>query len=92
MARITIEDCIEKVNNRFELVLLATKRARQVARGATPLVAEERDKPTVIALREIAEGHIDADSILEEAQAILLDEEGNSIEADAGMPSPRPAF
>ncbi len=92
MARITIEDCIEKVNNRFELVLLATKRARQVARGATPLVAEERDKPTVIALREIAEGHIDADSILEEAQAILLDEEGNNIEADAGMPSPTPAF
>ncbi len=92
MARITIEDCIEKVNNRFELVLLATKRARQVARGATPLVAEERDKPTVIALREIAEGHIDADSILEEAQAILLDEEGNSIETDATAPSSAPAF
>jgi len=92
MARITIEDCIEKVNNRFELVLLATKRARQVARGATPLVAEERDKPTVIALREIAEGHIDADSILEEAQAILLDEEGHNIEPDAGMPSSPPAF
>jgi len=92
MARVTIEDCIEKVDNRFELVLLATKRARQVARGAAPLVAEERDKPTVIALREIAEGHIDADSIIEQAQAILLDEEGNSIEPDAGMPSPTPAF
>ena len=92
MARVTIEDCIEKVDNRFELVLLATKRARQVARGATPLVAEERDKPTVIALREIAEGHIDADSILEQAQAILLDEEGNGIEADAGMPPSTPAF
>lgn len=76
MARVTIEDCIEKVGNRFELVLLATKRARQISRGATPLVAEERDKPTVLALREIADGHIDADSILEQAQAALLDEEG----------------
>ncbi len=54
MARITVEDCIEKVDNRFELVLLATKRARQIARGATPLVEVENDKPTVIALREIA--------------------------------------
>ena len=54
MARITVEDCIEKVGNRFELVLLATKRARQITRGATPLVDVENDKPTVIALREIA--------------------------------------
>ncbi len=92
MARITIEDCIERVNNRFDLVLLATKRARQIARGATPLVEEERDKPTVIALREIAEGHIDADSILEEAQANLLDEDGNSIDTDVGMPPPPPPF
>ncbi|MCB1741483.1 MAG: DNA-directed RNA polymerase subunit omega [Gammaproteobacteria bacterium] len=59
MARITVEDCIEQVSNRFELVLLATKRARQIARGAAPLVPEENDKPTVIALREIAEGRID---------------------------------
>lgn len=61
MARITVEDCIEKVNNRFELVLLATKRARQVARGASPLVPDENDKPTVIALREIAEGLVTAE-------------------------------
>ena len=54
MARITVEDCIEKVDNRFELVLLATKRARQIARGATPRLEGENDKPTVIALREIA--------------------------------------
>ncbi len=59
MARITVEDCIDKVGNRFELVLLATKRARQITRGATPLVEIENDKPTVIALREIAEGKID---------------------------------
>ncbi len=92
MARITIEDCIDRVDNRFDLVLLATKRARQLSRGATPLVEEERDKPTVIALREIAEGHIDADSILEEAQANMLDEDGNSIDTDIGMPPPPPPF
>ncbi len=92
MARITIEDCIEKVDNRFDLVLLATKRARQIARGATPLVEEERDKATVIALREIAEGHIDADTILEEAQANVLDDEGNPLEPDTGTPPLPPAF
>ncbi len=55
MARITVEDCLHNIDNRFELVLTATKRARQVANGADPLVEEENDKPTVIALREIAE-------------------------------------
>jgi DNA-directed RNA polymerase subunit omega len=92
MARITIEDCVEKVNNRFDLVLLATKRARQVARGATPLIDEERDKPTVIALREIAEGHIDNDTILEQAQTGMLDDEGNPLEPDASIPPSPPAF
>lgn len=57
MARVTVEDCLEKVNNRFELVMLASKRAREIAvRGAQPLVEWENDKPTVVALREIAEG------------------------------------
>jgi DNA-directed RNA polymerase subunit omega len=57
MARVTVEDCLENVDNRFELVMLATKRARQIAvQGAEPLVAPEGDKPTVIALREIAAG------------------------------------
>jgi len=92
MARITIEDCVEKVDNRFDLVLLATKRARQIARGATPLVEEERDKPTVIALREIAEGHIDNDTILEQAQTGMLDDEGNPLEPDASIPPSAPAF
>jgi DNA-directed RNA polymerase subunit omega len=55
MARITVEDCLEHVDNRFELVLLAARRARQISRGADPLVPEDNDKPTVIALREIAE-------------------------------------
>jgi len=54
MARITVEDCLNSINNRFELVLTATKRARQIAHGAEPMVEEENDKPTVIALREIA--------------------------------------
>ncbi len=56
MARITVEDCLDNVDNRFQLVLVATKRARQISLGADPMVPEENDKATVIALREIAEG------------------------------------
>jgi len=63
MARITVEDCLDNVDNRFELVLTATKRARQIANGADPLVEEENDKPTVIALREIADGLVDPQSV-----------------------------
>jgi DNA-directed RNA polymerase subunit omega len=55
MARITVEDCLDHIENRFALVLLASRRARQISRGADPLVPEDNDKPTVIALREIAE-------------------------------------
>ncbi len=58
MARITVEDCLEKVENRFQLVLIAAKRARQLALGgAEPVVAWENDKPTVVALREVAVGN-----------------------------------
>jgi len=74
MARITVEDCVERIVNRFELVLIATKRARQVARGAAPLVEEENDKATVIALREIADGLIDA-SIMDEEPEVVSEEE-----------------
>jgi DNA-directed RNA polymerase subunit omega len=63
MARITVEDCLENIDNRFELVLTATKRARQISHGAEPLVEEENDKPTVIALREIADGLIDSERV-----------------------------
>ena len=63
MARITVEDCLHKIENRFELVLTATKRARQVAHGAEPMVREENDKPTVIALREIAAGLVDSENV-----------------------------
>jgi len=59
MARITVEDCLEVVDNRFELVLMATKRARQIAKGATSVVDAQNDKPTVVALREIAERKVD---------------------------------
>lgn len=65
MARITVEDCLEKVENRFQLVLIATKRARQLAGGAEPMVDRDNDKNTVIALREIAEGLVTAE-ILDE--------------------------
>ena len=58
MARLTVEDCLDHVDNRFNLVLLASKRARQLALGAKPMVDAENDKPTVIALREIAAGLI----------------------------------
>jgi DNA-directed RNA polymerase subunit omega len=58
MARITVEDCLENIDNIFEMVLVAAKRARRVAHGADPMVELENDKPTVIALREIAEGHV----------------------------------
>ncbi|MGC8120078.1 DNA-directed RNA polymerase subunit omega [Marinobacter sp. VGCF2001] len=69
MARVTVEDCLENVDNRFQLVMLATKRARQIAtKGAEPTVPEENDKPTVIALREIAEGHVSRDLLLEEEE------------------------
>lgn len=59
MARVTVEDCLENVANRFELVLVASKRARQIANGATPFVEWDNDKPTVVALREIAGGYIE---------------------------------
>ena len=63
MARITVEDCLNRINNRFEMVLTATKRARQISHGADPLVEEENDKPTVIALREIADGLVDPERV-----------------------------
>jgi DNA-directed RNA polymerase subunit omega len=73
MARITVEDCLDNIDNIFEMVLVAAKRARRVAHGADPLVELENDKPTVIALREIAEGHI-TPSILEEVETPVAEE------------------
>lgn len=74
MARITVEDCLDNVENRFELVMISSKRARQLQTGGfDPLVPVDNDKPTVIALREIAEGLIDA-SILTNKPSIELEE------------------
>ncbi|WP_040071711.1 DNA-directed RNA polymerase subunit omega [Pseudomonas batumici] len=67
MARVTVEDCLEHVANRFELVMLSTKRARQLATGGKePKLAWENDKPTVMALREIAEGYVTNEFIAEQ--------------------------
>ncbi len=63
MARITVEDCLKVVDNRFELVLMATKRARQLAKGADPTVESHNDKPTVVSLREIAARKVDQEMI-----------------------------
>ncbi|PKM29752.1 MAG: DNA-directed RNA polymerase subunit omega [Gammaproteobacteria bacterium HGW-Gammaproteobacteria-11] len=68
MARVTVEDCLENVENRFELVMLATKRSRQLATGGKePKLAWENDKPTVVALREIAAGLVSNEILAQEA-------------------------
>ena len=75
MARVTVEDCLDNVANRFELVMVASKRARQMATGGKePLVQEESDKPTVIALREIAEGLVTPDILTREDEMEAEDE------------------
>jgi DNA-directed RNA polymerase subunit omega len=58
MARITVDDCLKRISNRFQLTLAATYRARQLSAGSTPMVETDRDKPTVIALREVAAGRV----------------------------------
>lgn len=69
MARLTVEDCLEHVNNRFDLIIKASKRARQLAMGAEPGVEWDNDKPSVVALREIASGMTDLAEKEERAQA-----------------------
>ena len=83
MARITVEDCLDNVDNRFELVMISSKRARQLQiEGKDPLVPEDNDKPTVIALREIAEGLIGAD-ILVAKPRMELEQAEQELEAVA---------
>lgn len=83
MARITVEDCLDKVTNRFELVMVASRRARQLQTGGKdPLVPEDNDKPTVVALREIAAGLIDR-SILNEIIQEPTEELSDFVEAEA---------
>ena len=85
MARITVEDCIERIPNRFELVLIATKRARQIARGSPLLVTHERDKPTVIALREIADGKVDKTILDESPKSVLGMDEMQEVSPLGGV-------
>ncbi|KAB7624423.1 DNA-directed RNA polymerase subunit omega [Alkalilimnicola sp. S0819] len=90
MARVTVEDCLEFMDNRFELVLVASKRARQVANGSEPFVPWENDKPTVVALREIAEGHVTR-KILEAKPVVEFEtatEEGSAEGADTPQAEP----
>ena len=87
MARITVEDCLENVDNLFDLVLVAAKRARRIANGAPVLVPEDNDKPTVIALREIAAGLITS-NILEESDT-EFEESNQKVDEDrSDMPPP----
>ena len=91
MARITVEDCLDNVDNRFELVMVSSKRARQIQTGGKdPMVAADNDKPTVIALREIAEGNVNADSLKakprSEMQEIDMEAEVSALaEAEAAI-------
>lgn len=87
MARVTVEDCLDNVDNRFQLVLVATKRARQLALGSEPFVEEEGDKPTVLALREISEGHVTREILEEKVEEDILEfmeesEEGEEAQAE----------
>lgn len=79
MARITVEDCMQNVDNLFDLVLIAARRARQLANGAPSSLEWENDKATVLALREIAEGTIGPD-ILEEPEPVPLAPEAEAFE------------
>jgi len=84
MARLTVEDCLDNVVNRFDLVLVASQRARQLAMGAEPLVPEDNDKPTVIALREIAENLINRE-ILDAPEEAPMDDIEAMIEGDLSV-------
>ncbi|MCP3867427.1 MAG: DNA-directed RNA polymerase subunit omega [Gammaproteobacteria bacterium] len=90
MARVTVEDCLDHVDNRFNLVLLATKRARQLVNGVDPLLPWENDKPTVMALREIAEGLVD-NQVVNPPEKLdvetIMEEEGIKLDDTAGNQS-----
>jgi len=87
MARITVEDCLDHLDNRFDLVLMAAKRARQLANGVDPLLPWENDKPTVMALREIAEGLITTDILAEpeESEESIDDELAAALAGQLNM-------
>jgi DNA-directed RNA polymerase subunit omega len=84
MARVTVEDCIDKIPNRFELVMLAAHRARTLAEGSPPLIEREQDKNPVIALREIAEQRLSVDGLREGA----IEAQQRHVEVDEPEESP----
>jgi len=88
MARVTVEDCLDKVDNRFQLVLVATKRARQLAKGAEPFIDWENDKPTVVALREIEENYVTASILDEVPEEDIWEEETLAIPESAEAEEP----
>lgn len=83
MARVTVEDCLEHVDNRFDLVMRASRRARQMHYGVEPLLPDENDKATVIALREIADGLI-TDEVLDAADVVPIDDEEEPLQMPYG--------
>lgn len=85
MARVTVEDCVEKVSNRFDLVLLAAHRARILSSGAPILVERERDKNPVVALREIADGLLEPDALTEDLVRSLQKQVEVEETADGAM-------
>tara|TARA_B100002019_G_scaffold280654_1_gene283831 strand:+ start:1097 stop:1525 length:429 start_codon:yes stop_codon:yes gene_type:complete len=85
VARITVEDCLEKVENRFHLVRVASKRARQLMLGKTPTLEWDNDKPTVVALREIASGNINEEMLDAATQAEKEEENFSQSEVDAEL-------
>ena len=87
MARVTVEDCLDNVDNRFQLVLIATKRARQLASGAEPFLEWENDKPTIVALREIADGLV-GPAILDEPVRPEIDLAGEFADSEETTETP----
>lgn len=85
MARVTVEDCVQKVPNRFDLVLLAAHRARILSSGAQILVERERDKNPVVALREIADGHLNPSALTEDLVSSLQKQVEVEETADGGI-------
>lgn len=86
MARVTVEDCVDKVDNRFELVLLASHRARMISAGSQPTVERDNDKNPVVALREIAEQTVQPDDLKED----LIHSLQKYVEVDEPEPEPVP--
>ena len=93
MARVTVEDCIDKIENRFDLVLMASHRARMISAGASISVARDNDKNPVVALREIADAHLAPDDLREDLiHSLQKHVEVDEPEAEAAPPMVNNAF